>query len=82
MIICDTTAVNTGHKTGVVKRLQDVMTSKGYTSPQYIGCQHHVLDIILKHSMNEKLSMETTKPSLNYKFIDELKNSYEDLKKK
>ena len=58
------------------------MTSNGYTSPQYIGCDRHVLDIILKHSMNEKLSMETTKRSLNYKFIDELKNSYEDLKTK
>ena len=41
-----------------------------------------MLDIILKHSINKKLPTETSKPSLNYKFIDEFKNSYEDLKTK
>ena len=44
MIICDTTAVNTGHNNGVVVRIQRKMASKNIGIPQYIGCQHHILD--------------------------------------
>lgn len=76
MIICDTTSVNTGRLNGVVARIQRAMTGKGLDMPQYIGCQHHILDRILKHILDFYVSEKTTKPSLNYKFVDELLENY------
>ena len=38
MIICDTTAENTGRSNGVVARIQRAMNGKGLDMPQYIGC--------------------------------------------
>ena len=69
MIICDTTAVNTGRLHGIVKLIQDDVMSKGFQKPQYISCQHHVLDLLLKHVMNFLIQEPTTKPELNYSFI-------------
>ncbi|KAG0724579.1 hypothetical protein GWK47_040332 [Chionoecetes opilio] len=55
------------------------MVGKGLEMPQYIGCQHHILDRVLKHVLDFYVSKTTTKPSLNYKFIDELLENYEEL---
>ena len=52
MIICDTIAVNTGCLHRIVKLIQDDVLSKGFQKPQYIGCQHQILDFLLKHVMN------------------------------
>ena len=52
IIITDTTAVNTGQQNGVVKKIQDIICSKGFCRPKYIGCQHHILDTILRHVLN------------------------------
>ena len=58
------------------------MTGKGLDMPQYIGCQHHILDRILRHVLDFYLSETTTKPSLNYKFINELLENYKQLQSK
>lgn len=79
MIVCDTTAVNTGRANGVVVRLQRTMNEKGLDVPQYIGCQHHILDRILKHVLDFYVSKATTKPSLDYEFIDQLVENYTNL---
>lgn len=79
MIICDTTAVNTGRLHGIVKLIQDDVLSKGFQKPQYIGCQHHVLDLLLKHVMNFLIQEPTSKPELNYSFIDKLRENYVSL---
>ena len=80
MIICDTTAVNTGRVHGIVKLIQDDVFSKGFQKPQYIiGCQHHVLDLLLKHVMNFVIQEPTSKPELNYSFIDKLTENYVSL---
>lgn len=79
MIICDTTAVNTGRSNGVVARIQRAMNGKGLDMPQYIGCQHHILDRILRHVLDFYISETTTKPSLNYKFVNELLENYDHL---
>ena len=76
MIICDTTAVNTGRLHGIVKLIQDDVLSKGFQKPQYIGCQHHVLDLLLKHVMNFLIQEPTSKPELNYSFSDKLTGNY------
>ncbi|KAG0724516.1 Cuticle protein AM1274 [Chionoecetes opilio] len=55
------------------------MVGKGLEMPQYIGCQHHILDRILKHVLDTYGSKTTTKPSLNYKIIDELLENYKEL---
>ncbi|KAG0724778.1 hypothetical protein GWK47_004959 [Chionoecetes opilio] len=79
MILCDTTTVNTGRSNGVVVIIQRAMVGKGLEMPQYIGCQHHILGRILKHVLDFYVSKTTTKPSLNYKFIDELLENYKEL---
>lgn len=43
-IVADTTSVNTGKKNGVVVRIQRKFTDKGFEAPQFVSCQHHVLD--------------------------------------
>ena len=79
MIICDTTAVNTGRLHGIAKLIQDDVVSKGFQKPQYIGCQHHVLDLLLKHVMDFLIQEPTSKPELNYSFIDKLTENYVSL---
>src|SRR5215469_3900923 len=80
MIVCDTTPDNTGHKRGVVFRIQQKMLEMGLNIPQYIGCQHHILDRILKHVLDFYLDKYTQGPNLNYNFIDEVTENYDDLK--
>jgi len=46
MILADATNVNTGKQSGVVVRLQRMFNSRGHQAPQFISCQHHVLDRI------------------------------------
>src|SRR6201990_1343247 len=56
------------------------MLQMGLNMPQYIGCQHHILDRILKHVLDFYLNKHITSPNLNYKFIDEITEGYEVLK--
>lgn len=79
MIISDTTSVNTGKKGGVVRLLQDHVKSLSLPSPQYIGCQHHILDLILRHAMDEILGGKTSSPNIEYHFVPEIVNAYEHL---
>ncbi|KAG0725974.1 hypothetical protein GWK47_037543 [Chionoecetes opilio] len=55
------------------------MVGKDLEMSQYIGCQHHILGGILQHVLDFYVSKTTIKPSLNYKFIDELLENYEEL---
>ena len=52
IIISDTTSANTGKFLGAVTRLQNQFVQLGLQKPLYIGCQHHVLDTVLKHVMD------------------------------
>lgn len=81
MIICDTTNVNTGKKNGIVTLLQNYYQSMSIPPPQFIGCQHHVLDLVLRHVMDEVLDGKTSSPNISYNFVTELLNNYEDLKR-
>ena len=47
VVICDTTNRNTGAEGSVVVNLKNEFIARKFEVPQYIGCQHHVLD--LKH---------------------------------
>ena len=55
LIVADTTSVNTGKQSGVVVRLQRMFNSRGHQVPQFISCQHHVLDRILRLVMDQEL---------------------------
>ena len=79
MIICDTTAVNTGAVNGVVVQLQERFEEKCLPKPQYIGCEQHILDLILRHVMNELLEESKTSPSISYTVLNEVVNNYESL---
>jgi hypothetical protein len=80
MIVADTTSVNTGKKNGVVVRLQRMFVEKGLTPAQFISCQHHVLDRILRVTMDEELRANTKSPNIDYPFVSQLITEYEDLK--
>ena len=80
IIICDTTSTNTGHKNGVVVRLQRAFKERGFDEPQYIGCQHHVLDLLLKHVTNDILEENKSSPIISYDELDELIENYDELK--
>ena len=75
MIMCDITSVNSGKCNGVVVRLQNFIESFGFEKPQYVGCQNHVLDRILRLGLDSELG-ETSKTPLIFYLImeDVLKN--------
>jgi len=79
MIICDTTAVNTGRLNGVVVKIQNEMTRQGLYAAQYIRCHHHILDRILRHVLDYYKPTTSTKPSLNYEFVGDVINNYNNL---
>lgn len=81
MIISDTTAVNTGRRSGVIVRLQNKFRQKGLVEPQFIGCQHHILDLVLRHVMDFLFPTKLQSPSINYQFIEDVISGYDELKK-
>ena len=70
MIVLDTTSVNTGKKNGVITQLQNHFTSLGLPQPQFIGCQHHILDLLLRHVMDELLGGKCTSPNIYHQIYD------------
>src|SRR6185436_3778580 len=77
MIVCDTTAVNTGHRNGIIVRLNKEFERKGLSRLQYVGCQHHILDLILRHLLDFCVPIPSQKPNINYDFVDKICSQYE-----
>ena len=49
----------------------------------FIGCQHHILYKVLQHVMNEELNVgKTRSPNIEYNFVLELLENYDELKPK
>ena len=80
LIICDTTNTNSGAKNGIVARLQRHCRQTYGFVPQYVGCQQHILDRVLRHAMEAVLGGETSSPNVSYPFVAGIKNNYEQLK--
>ena len=72
MIICNTKSANTGRRNGVIVQLRNKTATLGFEKPQYVGCQHHVLDTILKHVLNLFIPSTSKRPEIEYCFITEL----------
>lgn len=53
-------------------KLKTEMVIRGFVQPQYIGYQHHIYDTIVKHMLDFFNQTFTTKPTLNYEFVDEV----------
>ena len=79
MIVADTCNVNTGRRIGVVTRLQRAFEERGLEAPQFVGCEHHILDRALKHVMNQLLKKTSSSPDISYAVIDDLVDQYEEL---
>ena len=80
MIVSDTTAANTGKSLGAVTLLKNHFEHTGQEKPVFIGCQHHILDTILKHVLNDHFGETPTSPNLSYPFIARLTEEYAQLK--
>jgi len=80
LIITDTTAANTGQSRGAVTRLQNHFADIGLPKPLFIGCQHHILDTILKHALNDFFGESSTSPNISYSFVSKINQEYEILK--
>ena len=78
MTIADTTSINTGKKNDVVV----MITEKHINKPQFISCQHHVLDKIPRLVMDEELGSKAQSPNIKYPFVSQLLKEYEQLKTK
>lgn len=79
MIICDTTNVNTGCRNGVVKQIQQSILNFGFLKAQYIGCQHHVLDLLIRHVLDHAVDESSASPLLPYTFIKTIEKEYSSL---
>ncbi len=53
-----------------------MFVEKGYTSPLYVGCQHHILDRVLRLLVDETYDTSTSSPNMNYEFINNLQMNY------
>ena len=80
MIVCDTTNVNTGKKNGVVVTLQKWCREFRLESPVFIGCQHHILDRLLRLVLDEIVGGQTLSPNINYPFVLHIIDDYHNLK--
>lgn len=59
-----------------------MFSGKDVNKPQLISCQHHVLDKILRVVMDRELGGNTRSPNMEYPFMSQLMNKYEELKAK
>ena len=48
--------------------------------PQFVSCQHHVLNQILQLVMDEELGSYTGSPNIQYPFVPQLVKNYERLR--
>ena len=77
-IIISNTTSSTGKSVGAVTQLQKNFVTLGFDKPLYIGWRHHVLETI--QMMNHYFVGATTSHNLNYWFISEITEGYEQLK--
>ncbi|KAI0987979.1 hypothetical protein GJ496_011966 [Pomphorhynchus laevis] len=80
MIVSDTTSVNVGWKNGIVTRLQSRLRNETNEVPQFIGCQHHILDRALRIIMDEYFRKYTVSPEISYEFVSLQTKNYDKLK--
>ncbi|KAI0982134.1 hypothetical protein GJ496_007193 [Pomphorhynchus laevis] len=80
MIVSDTTSVNVGWKNGIVTRLQSRLRNETNEVPQFIGCQHHILDRALRIIMDEYFGKYTVSPEISYEFVSLQTKDYDKLK--
>ena len=64
MIVADTTNANTGKFGGVVVKLQKDFEKRECDIPTFFGCQHHILDRVLKHCFDHLYGSETRDPEM------------------
>ena len=84
MIVADTASVNTGKKNGVVVRLSKkrIFSAKRFDKLLFISCQHPMFNRILCVVMDEEIGGSTKSPNIEYPFVPQLINSYEELQTK
>ncbi|KAI0980284.1 hypothetical protein GJ496_011828 [Pomphorhynchus laevis] len=80
MIVSDTTSVNVSFKNCIVTRLQSRLRNETNEVPQFIGCQHHILDRALRIIMDEYFGKYTVSPEISYEFVSLLTKDYDKLK--
>ena len=56
------------------------VSKKGYEKPQFIACQHHIVDLFLRIIMDFQLGGSTRSPQLPYDFTNEITSNYKVLK--
>lgn len=61
-------------------RLQREFAERGFTKPQYVSCQHHVLDRVLKLVIDYIFPGVSSSPNLHYSFVQAIIDNYTDLK--
>ena len=76
MIIKDNTAVNTGSKNGVVVKLKELFHSSGLSESPYVACELHILDLSIKHILNAEFPNHSSKPEIQYEFVDTVVKNY------
>jgi len=80
MIITDNTNVNTGRRNGIVTQLQSLFVQNKLEAPQFIGCQHHILDRVLRIVMDTELGGNNISPNIHYPCMDKILSDYDNLK--
>ncbi|KAI0985155.1 hypothetical protein GJ496_006848 [Pomphorhynchus laevis] len=66
---------------GIIKSVKMiVLRNETNEVPQFIGCQHHILDRALRIIMDEYFGKYTVSPEISYEFVDLLTKDYDKLK--
>ena len=81
MVVADATSVNTGAKNEIVPKTMQPFDKLHIERPIFISCQHHFLDRILKHAMDQYLgSTKSTSAEFSYDFVTFLQKNYSSVK--
>ncbi|CAI9719151.1 Hypothetical predicted protein [Octopus vulgaris] len=79
MIIFNTTSMNTGKIYDIVILSQRQFSQKCLKELQFISCQHHIPDRVLRVVMDNDLREKMLSPNIEYTFIPKLLSDSEKL---
>ena len=76
----NTTFVNTGSRTCVVKCLKNEWGARGLQEFHYSGCRLHILDGVFCLVYEEVFDIKTTGPDMDECIVKRIQNKFQDLK--
>ena len=73
--------MNTGKLNDIVVNIQNERETRGFTRPKYLGRQHYIQGLILKHVLDHFVNYKSTALGFDCKFVKDLTKCNKNLQK-